>query len=113
MVMKRNGEFLDVMELPRASGGGGGGGGGAGLPKKGLLSFNPPKFGKGADYVIIGPEWRDGDTCEFIFYYYFNFFFFAVFSHFLLSFFSNFLFLYHTTQQQWKWRCRCELPLKT
>ncbi len=30
-----------------------------------LSSFNPPKFGKDtSDYIILGPEWNDGDVLE-------------------------------------------------
>ena len=76
MALTMNGRALDMAALPRArsnindgadgrfsgSTGAAGSGGFTGWLKDG--GFHPPEFGNGADYVILGPDWKDGDTGE-------------------------------------------------
>lgn len=65
--LKLNGRSLDVAALPRASNGDGAFfqmGAAAPARASRLKGFNPPDFGDGADYVILGPDWKDGDTSE-------------------------------------------------
>lgn len=59
--LRLNGRPLDVGALPR-SGGAPGGTVFVALPA--LQDFSPPTFGEGADYVVMGPEWTDGDVLE-------------------------------------------------
>lgn len=62
-----NGRQLDLSTLPRSGDTGSDSeafGAPPALSTLQDLSFNPPSFGKGADYVILGPEWTDEDVLE-------------------------------------------------
>lgn len=62
LMVSLNGIAMD--DLPRVKGAHGGGRMSAGAGEEVPLWFRPPQFGDGADYVVVGPEWHEGDTGE-------------------------------------------------